>query len=556
MTATALTLRDYQIESLERVAKAEARGIRRQLGVAATGLGKTVIFCALAREMGVRTLVVAHRDELIEQAAAKVAEVWPGVDVGVVKGSRDDVHSRVVVASVQTLARPSRLARLLAPTLLGDAPFGLVVIDEAHHAAAESYRKVMHALRCDEPDGPLLLGVTATPDRGDGKGLDDLFQEVTFAYDIRWGIARGYLCDLKGLRVKLDIDMRNLKVTAGDYNAGQAGQMLEDADAPTTIVKSWLAHAAGRRTLVFTPTVATAIAVMDEFKGSGVRAGMVDGKMDIDLRRSTLAAFRRGDLDVMVNCMVLTEGYDEPRVDCIVVARPTKSRALYTQMVGRGTRVHPDKGDCLVIDVVGATEMHDLVTIPSLFGIERKGRVWEDGVSVTTALHEQIEQHAAEGRLLAIEAELFNKVRAGKMTWVAIHADIGKPIHRYELNMGERGYLVMLQLSEDDGPLSPARWRAGHAVKDDAGRWQKTVVIDDVPLEVAQGVLEDMARKMGAGALTDVDARWRSQRPTRKQKELAAKMHIEIPAGATKGDVSDLLNAKMGARRARRKVKT
>lgn len=541
MTGT-LTLRDYQVDALDRIGRAAGRGVRRQMGVAATGLGKTVIFCALAREMGVRTLVVAHRDELIEQAAAKVAEVWPGVDVGVVKGSRDEVHARVVVASVQTLARPARLARLLAPTLLTDAPFGLVVVDEAHHAAAVSYKKVMHALRCDEPDGPLLLGVTATPDRGDGKGLDDLFDEVTFAYDIRWGIAREYLCDLRGLRVSLDVDMRALKVTAGDYNQGQAGQMLEDADAPATIVKAWLKHAAGRRTLVFTPTVATAQAVMDEFKAAGVSATSVDGGMDIDERRANLAGFKSGRFDVMCNCMVLTEGYDEPRVDCVVVARPTKSRALYTQMVGRGTRIHPEKVDCLVIDVVGATDMHDLVTIPSLFGIEKAGRVWEDGESITTALHEQIEDHERSGRLLAVEAELFSKVRAGKLAWVTVH----KPgeQRRYELGMGHHGYLVIVELSDD-------RWRAGHGFKD-GDVWRKRVIIDDVPLEMAQGVLEDLARKLGANALTATDAAWRARRPSAKQKDLAAKMHIDIPAGATKGDVADLITAKMGQRRADR----
>lgn len=541
-------LRDYQIEALERIGRASARGVRRQMGVAATGLGKTVVFCALGREMGVRTLVVAHRDELIEQAAASIRKWWPDADVGIVKGSRDEVHARVVVASVQTLARPARLARLLAPTLLDEAPFGLVVVDEAHHAAADSYRKVMHALRCGEPDGPLLLGVTATPDRGDGKGLDDLFDEVTFAYDIRWGIAREYLCDLRGMRVRLNLDMGALKVTAGDYNQGQAGQMLEDADAPNLIVKAWLKHAHGRRTLVFTPTVDTARQVMDEFKKAGVRAGFVDGTMDIDLRRSTLAAFHRGDLDVMCNCMVLTEGYDEPRVDCIVVARPTKSRALYTQMVGRGTRIHPDKTDCLVIDVVGATDMHDLVTIPSLFGIEKPGRVYDGEATVTEALHEQIEQQAVEGRLHAAEADLFAKVRAGKLAWVSVHRP-GEP-RRYELNMGQRGYLVLL---EDH--TQPDHWRAGHATKETDGTTTKKVIMDDVSLELAQGVLEDLARKLGAGTLAATDARWRQARPTHKQRELCKKMHIEIPVGATKGDVSDLLNAKMGRRRAeKRKV--
>lgn len=543
MAVMELTLRDYQLDCLDRVNKAAERGVRRQLGVAATGLGKTVIFCALAREMGVRTLVVAHRDELIEQAAAKVAEVWPGVEVGVVKGERDEVHARVVVASVQTLARPARLARLLAPTLLTDSPFGLVVIDEAHHAAADSYRKVMHALRCAEADGPLLLGVTATPDRGDGKGLDDLFDEVTFAYDIRWGIARDYLSDLRGMRVKLDADLSKLKVTAGDYNAGAAGQMLEDADAPNLIVKAWLAHAKGRRTLVFTPTVATAQAVTDEFHVAGVRAALVHGEMPIDERRATLAAYSRGDIDVIANCAVLTEGYDEPATDCIVIARPTKSRALYTQMVGRGTRKSAGKVNCLVIDMVGATATHDLVTVPSLFGIDNPEEVWESERTVTEVLHEQIERHAVEGRLLATEAALFDKVRsAGRLAWVTVHHP--GQLHRYELSVGTAGQLVMVQL--DDGT-----YRAGYADADKV----KHVLVDRVSMEWAQGVAEDYARRLGVTQLIDADAAWRTKRPSVKQREAAKKFGIELPTGCTKGEASDLLGAHFARLRAKKEAR-
>lgn len=524
-------LRDYQVECLDRINKATARGVRRQLGVAATGLGKTVVFCALARQMNVRTLVVAHRDELIEQAAASVREWWPDADVGVVKGDRNEIDNHVVVASVQTLSRPARLAKLLAPSIFGDAiPFGLVVIDEAHHSAAPSYRAVIDGLRCGEPDGPLLLGVTATPDRGDGKGLDDLFDEVTFAFDIRWGIARGYLSDLRGLRVTLDADMADLHVTAGDYNQGEAGRMLEDTDAPALIAKAWLAHCRGRRTLVFTPTVATAIAVVEEFRERGVSAAHVDGEMPLDERRQILAQYKAGTIDVLANCAVLTEGYDEPRTDCIVIARPTKSRALYTQMVGRGTRIHPEKVDCLVVDVVGVTEVHDLVTIPSLFGIEQQNKVWDTDRTVTDLLREQIERHAIEGRLHAAEAALFDKVRAdGRLCWVKAN-DPGQ-LGRYELGLGDRGRLVMVQLDVE-------HWRAGHQERDST----KTVLVDRVQLEFAQGVAEDFARRIGAGHLVDPKARWRLARPTAKQRDLCVKMHIDVPVGATKGDVSDLLS--------------
>lgn len=537
LTAPAVTLRPYQVECLERINRAAARGCRRQLVVAATGLGKTVIFCALARAMGVRTLILAHRDELIEQAAAKVLEVWPGADVGVVKGDRDEHLAMVVVASVQTLSRPSRMARLTRGNLLGPfVPFGLIVVDEAHHATAASYRSILSAFDAGADDGPLLLGVTATPDRGDGKGLDDLFDEVTASYDIRWGIARDYLSDLRGLKVTLSGSLDDVKVRGKDYDAGASGQWLEDSDAPAVIARAWLAHARGRRTLVFTPTVATAKAVAAEMVQRGVRAGSVDGTMPMIERRATLAAYAAGDIDVLANCAVLTEGYDEPRTDCIVLARPTKSRALYAQMVGRGTRRHPDKGDCLVIDVVGSTDVHDLVTVPSLFGIENPAEAYGGERTLTEVLHDQIERHQVQGRLLVAEAELFDKVRSsGRMAWVKASRP-GEPT-RYHLGLGRAGLVVMVQLAGGE-------WRAGHLLDN-----VKRVLIDTPTLETAQGVAEDFARASGGGVLADTAAGWRRQRPSAKQRDIAVRLGLAVPVGATKGDVSDMLNEAFALKR-------
>ena len=536
-----LKLRAYQEEALARIERAATRGVRRQMGVAATGLGKTVMFCALAERMGVRTLVVAHRDELIEQAAAKVREVWRGARVGIVKGERNEVDAQVVVASIQTLARPKRLADLLAPTLLNDSPsFGLVVIDEAHHAAAQSYRDVIHGLRCDEPDGPLLLGVTATPDRGDGKGLDDLFEQVVFSYDLRWGIANEYLSDLKGLRVRLGADFAKLKVTAGDYNAGAAGRMLEDADAPDAIARAYVEHAKGRRTIVFTPTVATAEATTAAMIEYGVAAATVSGEMPIDERRAALAAYSRGDLDVLANCAVLTEGYDEPRTDCIIVARPTKSRALYTQMVGRGTRKHPDKADCLVIDVVGASDVHALVTAPSLFGIEDHERAYDMARTLSEALRDQIDEHERTGKLLASEMNLFEKVRAlGKMAWVALHRPGALAV--YSLSLGEVGDVRLLETGED------AAWQA--TLRPRSYGAPERVLIDYVTQETAQAVAEDYARKSGAARLASTDAPWRQAAPTPKQRALLGRLGVNFSPGISKGEASDLITAALASKR-------
>lgn len=537
-----LELRPYQEDALARVAAARERGVLRQLGVAATGMGKTVMFCALAERMGCRTLILAHRDELIDQAAKKVREVIPGADVGIVKAERREVGCDVVVASVQTLARTSRMSELTAPFadesrfMALSEPFGLVVVDEAHHAAAESYRRILGELGCngDKPwDQPLLLGVTATPDRGDGKGLDDLFDEIVFNYDILWGIRSQYLCDVRGLQVKLTgFDESELKVSRGDYEQGQAGKMLTDAGAPAAIVKAWQKHAAGRRTIVFTPTVALAQEVSDAFRHAGVLSEMVHGGTPLDERRAMLRRFSNGETMVMANCAVLTEGYDNPAVDCIVVARPTTSRALYTQMLGRGTRRHPDKDHLLVLDVVGASAQHSLLTVPSLFGLEDKFRKRGDGGELVSGLVEEQEvEQVRIGKISAKEVELFHKIRADGIAWVKLHKD-GEP-RRYARGLGKEKPTVVLH--ERDAGLFRVTllWRDG----------KTRVLIDAVEMELAQGVGEDYVRKMGDGGLHHADAKWRDKKPSAKALHAAERWHIKVNPHWKAGELADALDA-------------
>lgn len=560
---TRLQLRPYQVEALDYVQAREAEGLRKLMGIAATGLGKTVMFCALAQQRGCRTLILAHRDELISQAVAKVQEVWPDApSIGRVQGPHDDTRAHVVVASVQTLARGHRLARLADPPaslLRPTEPFGLVVVDEAHHAAADSYRRTLAALRAGEADGPLLLGVTATPDRGDGKGLDDIFDTVAFSYDILWGIRAGYLSDLRGIAVTIDdLDLDDVKVSRGDYQAGDAGRALSDAGAPATIADAWLEHAKGRRTLVFTPTVATAQETVDAFTARGVRAAAVSGVQDMAERRGVLRAFSAGDIDVVVNCMVLTEGYDEPRVDCVVVARPTQSRALYTQMVGRGTRRHPDKTDCLVLDVVGASRQHSLVTVPSLFGLpESMRRAAQDGSrSVTDLVADHEAAEVAAGRLVAEEVQLFAQLRQA-MSWVATHRE-GEP-RRYVLDVGRRREVVVLaQLDPDDDAhgwgvqlQAPVVDAAGKPIRNALPRLR--TLLRDASMESCQGVGEDYVRRYGDPVTSDPDAEWRSKPPSARQLQAARKWHLpDLDSYQTRGALSDAMTAHVNRIRAKK----
>ncbi len=468
----------------------------------------------------------------MSQAVAAVRNVWPEADVGVVKAERDETTADVVVASVQTLARPGRLDRLASTddNMFPAERLDLVVIDEAHHAAADTYRAIVDGLDAGADDGPLLLGVTATPDRGDGEGLDDVFDEIVWNYDIQWGIRSGYLADVRGLRVTIPtLDLSQVKKSRGDYQAGDAGRALTDADAPHHIVAAWKRHAADRRTLVFVPTVATAEAVAAEFIGAGVTASFVSGALDLDERRARLDAYADGRIQVMVNCMVLTEGYDNPRTDCVVMARPTRSRALYTQCVGRGTRRHPDKADLLVLDVVGVTEELSLVTIPSLFGIpedwpDREGLA--DGTATATGLVDRYEDHlVAVGQMRAERAEMFRKIRGDGIAWIPVDAG-----SLYVCYLGPAGTIKFADAG-DEG------WRAWiEPTENDRPHRQ---LIGGVGMELAQGVAEDYIRKSTWGNVASTGATWRGKPPSSKQLGFARKLKIEGAEHMSKGELSD-----------------
>ena len=565
---TTIALRDYQTEALERVAKAEARGVRKQLGVAATGLGKTIMFCALARERECRTLILAHRDELVSQAVAKVREVWPDAQVGIVKATENDVNARVVVASVQTLARQRRLDMLVCSQwgdtagmsgwgLTTPEPFGLVIVDEAHHTAADSYRRILDGLDAGTPEGPLLLGVTATPDRGDGKGLDDLFDEIVFNYDLLWGIRSGYLCDVRALRVKLTaLDMSTVKVSKGDYEAGAAGRAMEQANAPEAIYRQWKEYASDRRTIVFVPTVALSEETAAVFGENGVECAHVSASTPLDERRSILRGYAEGTIQVVTNCMVLTEGFDSPRTDCIIAARPTKNRALFTQMIGRGTRKHPDKHDLLVLDVVGNSDELSLITVPSLFGIEKPqfAKALGDG---TKNLTDVVEEHdkwlVKAGKITAEQADLFKKIRADGVAWVRIdNGEYRRPLG-YKDRDGKWKDLPTIALR--DCSLNGQVGQDWKCIAVDPQSGVERVLIAGVDLSLATGVGEDAVRKlMGNRAhYVNTGASWRKREPSERQIEAARKWRLpNVEQYKTAGELSDALDQHIERKKSKR----
>ena len=319
---------------------------RRLLAVLPTGTGKTIIFSALARDIvaaGGRVLILAHREELIRQAADKL-RASTGLACAIEKADEyaDGCLERVIVGSVQTLLSPVRRDNLPAPTH--------IIVDEAHHALSESYQSVL----AHWPDAH-VLGVTATPDRGDLRELGSYFDDLAYEYTLPQAIHDGYLCRIKALTCPLEIDLSQVTVN-GDYQAGSLGTAL-DPYLPQ-IASEIAEHCRGRRVLAFAPLIATSVRLVDALRAVGLRAREVNGKSDD--RAAALAEFHRGEHDVLVNAMLLTEGYDEPAIDSVVVLRPTKVRSLYAQMVGRGTRPYPGKDHLLLLDFLWMSERHEL----------------------------------------------------------------------------------------------------------------------------------------------------------------------------------------------------
>lgn len=341
-----MTLRPYQRDAVESVERGWAEA-SKQLLVAPTGAGKTIMFAALAAREPRRTLILAHREELIGQAAEKI-ERSTGIKTEIEKAERAASPSaRVVVASVQTL-QGDRLLRWPRDH------FALVVADEAHHAVADTWQRVLNHF---DPDTDThTLGVTATPDRGDKRQLGSYFERVAAEIKLVDLIKDGYLAPITIRTVPLEIDLTKVSSTAGDLDAGELGSALDPyLDQIAAALKG---HAPGRRTLAFLPLIATSKKFAEACLRAGLRAEHVDG---YDKQRAEkLERFASFEFDVLTNAMLLTEGFDDPGIDCILVLRPTRSRPLYAQMIGRGTRVEPLKDDLLILDMLWMHERHSL----------------------------------------------------------------------------------------------------------------------------------------------------------------------------------------------------
>jgi len=535
-------LRDYQQECLQTIKSRYLSGIRRQLVCLPTGSGKTVIFSAFPAyfQMKNQMLVLAHRSELLDQALDKIQRTNPQLHVEVEQAGRiADPESHVVVASVPTLGRKDskRLSRL------DPDRFFLIVVDEAHHATAKTYRRILEYFGLFDPDTPkLMVGFTATPKRGDGEGLDAVFEEIVYSRSLPEMIGERYLAPVAGYRVETDVDLSRVKVRMGDFVVSQLSLAVNVEQRNRLVVNVFRTLLKNRRTLCFCVDVAHAHSLAEAFRLEGISAAAVTGDMDRMQREKVLSDFRDGTIHVVTNCMVLTEGYDEPSVEGIILARPTKSSLLYTQMIGRGTRLHPGKENVTVVDIVDVTRDQSINTLPGLFGLSQEFDLEGNTVDKVQDALKWAEVHrpwvrvseafsVTDLRYRCKRINLFHLktppevLGFSRFAWVAT----GKGSYRLGL-AGGKAIVV--------GPTILGDWEILLS-----GGGKETELMRRLDLEAAIIEAERYVRKNAADSVGLVmrNIAWRKQPATDKQVYLLRAKKLDVPKELTKGQASHLI---------------
>lgn len=532
-------LRPYQTDCVKKVdVEYHKNTAGKALLVLPTGCGKTVIFCEIAKQLGLTTLIIAHRQELLSQAADKMRMIRPDAIIGQVGAGRHEYGAEITVASVQTISRPEHLKQL---TRFG---YGLVIIDECHHSKANGYQAVLDVL----PDA-FVLGVTATPDRLDKGNIEDIFGEPIFSASIIDMVQDGYLCDLRAIAIRTQVNLDELHTQAGDYKVNELEEAIDTPERNQRIVDAYKEHCSGRQALCFSVTVAHAWNLCDAFISAGVSAAVVSGTTPAQERAQILSDYEKGKVHVVCNCAVLTEGYDAPQTSCIIMARPTQSRALYVQSIGRGTRLAPGKQDCIILDITDNCLKHRL-----------------EPQSLSRALNKRIKDEES-----IIEAEEREKREAAE-TKVRTTKD-GKRSQDITINILERldwqkkenGYFVLevgfekhrIALVPCDDEMYTGDYSVWARL---APTFEPQLWLEHAPLDWAQQLAEKKARMLLSDAknvvLVDRNAPWRSYGATERQIEMLTRFGINFnPDTITKGEASDILDPifeKLKAKKARK----
>lgn len=536
-----MQLRLYQQEALEAMLKAESNGVARQLVVLPTGAGKTVLFAHLpiVRKNSLPMLVLAHRAELLNQAKAKIESMNPNLSVAIEKAENKAGYVDVVVASVQTLGRGNS-TRIEG---FDQEYFKTIIIDEAHHAAASSYQKILTYFKSD-----YVLGVTATPQRSDSVRLVDTFDEIVYYKSIQDLINDGWLSPLIGYRVKTETDISDVEITNGEYKQEQLAEAIDNPNRNACIVSAFTDLARDKKTVVFAANIAHARNLASSFASqTRAQVRVVLGETPEEEREQILKDFKSGVVQVIINVGVLTEGFDEPSIEAIILARPTRSTLLYTQIVGRGTRLNDGKLNCMIIDIADATKGKKPVSLPTLLGLpadfDLQGQSFTEvakefdklkdfcpGMATQVLNPDDIRNSYKEINLFMPPPPNPAVVEHSKFVW----AEIGE--NHFQLNLSS---VDSMQIYYD----ALGRWVA--QIKQRSGeKYLYTPIGHAATLRTVFARTDEWICKNRPMSLNliDGDALWRKDFPTDKQIKLLRRIGVPITTEITKGMASQIIS--------------
>lgn len=510
-----LTPRQYQTEAIETILGKWREGVTRQLLSLPTGTGKTVIFALLAQKLDTFTLILAHREELLSQAYAKIKTIMPEADAGIFQGvNREGLESRICIASVQTAVRHTRDLRKRG--------FNLLICDEAHHARAPSYEKIFKKTGfLDNNPRKLLLGVTATPYRMDGRALGGVFENIVFERSLVTMIREGYLSDIRCISVGTNSNLDNVGIRNGDFANNELEIAIDTSHRNQIIVEAYKNYCMGKKAVAFGVSVEHAQSIAREFQNNGIPCGVMWGDMGSDERKKELARFASGEIKVLSNCMLLTEGFDAPDIDAILMSRPTKSKGLYTQCVGRGLRLAPGKKECLLLDFVDISRKHDLCSLGTLLGKKIKS-----GESLLEAVE---------------EGEWKNREPQSGLAVIRENTEEADPLRRdrFQWMPFGKGYRLLVK----DSAITCLPHGGGYfvfLVQKEGETF--TLVQKEVPLEAAMAAAENYACKTVRSLFFDQGAKWRKEKASDKQLKLLDNFCLSYAPTISKGEAANLLN--------------
>jgi ATP-dependent helicase IRC3 len=533
-----IQLRPYQQEALDAINTFSDKGINRQLVVLPTGAGKTVIFSHLpqTKNDSLPMLVLAHRAELLYQAKEKIGWSNPELDIQIEQADNVAGHCDVVVASVPTLGRAESERILKYPKDY----FKSIVIDEAHHAAAPTYRRIL-----DYFNPSLLLGVTATPQRSDNTRLTDVFDEIVYYKTIQDLIEDGYLCSLVGYRIKTETDISGVATNEGDYVASQLEDAIDTPERNAHIVAAYHSLVPESKAIVFCAGVKHANNLASSFSATQVSTEVILGDTSAQDREHILARFKSGETKVLVNVGVLTEGFDEPSIQSIILARPTRSTLLYTQIVGRGTRLYEEKPYCTILDFVDTTKGKKPIGLPSLLGLPPEFDLQGQDLIEVAKKYKELEDYCPGEAVRVLDP---NDI---ELAYKRINLFMPPPPNEF---VQQYSRYVWAEVAENDFHLGIDNNNSLRIYVDALGRWLVEFRYRSQTKNETHilGYPEDMRESFVRAdrwitnnfdsKLIESDAAWRSDGPSDAQRKLLKRIGVPVTSDMTKGTASQIIS--------------